>query len=277
MMPPAATNAESLFHVVAQLSEQQRTEAANPSVARLLQLTLPELSVLLNGKVAPLATATSVAQAQAISSQLNNAGVDTVVVSDENLELQTQPKEIATLGLDDASVAASAHRTGVRMTTPWDEVMLIVLGRMYSTTTEVEHTRLRKQVVDERQLMTDEAVLDLYHRGDPTGWRIRAGNFDFSCLGAVKKPTAFENFRALVENLRRKAINVQFDEEYVRLRPALNKIWPLQPTGSSWDRKRTAIRETRMTATVSDNELQFTRYSRLHWFLLAANHHDHAR
>lgn len=274
---PAATSAEGLFHVVAHLNEQQRTEATNPSVARLLQLTPPELSALLNGNVAPLTTATSATQAQAIASQLNSAGVNTVIVSEDDLKVRTGPQEIATLGLDDASVVALAHRTGARITTSWDDVMLIVVGRIYSTTTEVEQTRLRKQVLDERQLMTDEAVLDLYHRGDAPGLRIRAGNFDFSCLGSEKRPTAFENFRMLVERLRRKATNARFDEDYVRMRPVLNKVWPLQPTGSSWDRKRTAIRETRTTATVSDNEVQFTRYSRLHRFLHAASRQDDAR
>ena len=223
----AATEAESLFHVVARLREQDRTIAENPSVARLSQLTRQELSVLLSGKLAPLATATSATQAQAISNQLNKTGITTTTIPEEDLKLQTPPKEIGTLALGDSSLTAVDRRTGAKMDTPWEDVTLVVIGRLFFTTTEVEQTRRRKQVVEERQLTTDEAVFDIYHRGDATGWRIRAGNFDFSCLGNDKKPTAFENFRAVVDSLRKKAGNALFDEDYLRIRAALTKVWPL--------------------------------------------------
>ena len=96
-----------------------------------------------------------------------------------------------------------------------------------------------------------------------TGWRIRAGSFDFSCLGAEKKPVAFENFRALADVLRRNAAHAVYDDSYVRIRVALNKVWPLEARAGATERRRTLTREINATATISDNELQFTRYSRL--------------
>ncbi|HEX5702642.1 MAG TPA: hypothetical protein VFX97_05445 [Pyrinomonadaceae bacterium] len=154
------------------------------------------------------------------------------------------------------------------MSVPWNDVVLIVLGRLFFTTTEVEQKRDKsKQVLDERQLTSDEAVLDIYSRADETGWRIRAGSFDFSCLGAEKKPIAFENFRALTEVLRRNSPHAVGDDSYVRMRIALNKVWPLEARASASEKRRTLVREINATATISDNEFQFTRYSRLLRFL----------
>ncbi|MFZ0750698.1 MAG: hypothetical protein WAM70_15145, partial [Pyrinomonadaceae bacterium] len=155
-------------------------------------------------------------------------------------------------------------RTGEKASVPWNDVVLIVLGRLYFMTTEVEQKRGKsKQVLDERQLTSDEAVLDIYCRADETGWRIRAGSFDFSCLGAEKKPVAFENFRALAEVLRRNAPHAVYDDSYVRLRVALNKVWPLESRANATERRRTLTREIDATATISDNENQFTRYARM--------------
>jgi hypothetical protein len=156
--------------------------------------------------------------------------------------------------------------------------VLIALGRLYFTTTEVEQTPDKsKQVLDERQLTSDEAVLDLYSRADETGWRIRAGSFDFSCLGAEKKLIAFENFRALVDVLRRNSDYAVCDDDYVRMRVALNKVWPLAARVGETERRRTLTGEINATATVSDNELQFTRYSRLLRFFHDSELQDDAR
>jgi len=236
--------------------------------AQLLNLSPPELNALLSARVAPLYAATAAEQAQAISDKLRNVGTQPLIISDAQLNLATPPKQIAALTIDKDSMTASLRRTGERVSVPWNDVVLIVLGRLYFTTTEVEQKRDKsKKVLDERQLTSDEAVLDIYSRADETGWRIRAGSFDFSCLGAEKKPIAFENFRALAEVLRRNSPHAVGDESYVRMRVALNKVWPLEARAGASERRRTLAREINATATISDNELQFTRYSRLLRFL----------
>ena len=264
---PEKGTAEDVVHVVA-LAARSDGREVSVETAQLLNLTPPELSSLLSARVAPVYTTTATEQAQAISDKLRSVGVEPATISDAQLNLATPPKQIAALAMDNDALTASVRRAGERVSVPWNDVVLIVLGRLYFTTTEVEQKRDKsKQVLDERQLTTDEAVLDIYSRADETGWRIRAGSFDFSCLGAEKKLVAFENFRALADVLRRNGPHAVCDDSYVRIRVALNKVWPLEARAGASERRRTLTREIDATAIISDNELQFTRYSRLLRFL----------
>jgi hypothetical protein len=259
--------AEDVVHLVAVTARSDASEVS-AETAQLLNLAPPELNSLLSARVAPLYATSATQQAKAISDKLRSVGIEPVTISDAQLNLATPPKQIAALALDNDALTASVRRTGERVSVTWNNVVLIVLGRLYFTTTEVEQKRDKsKQVLDERQLTSDEAVLDIYPRADEDGWRIRAGSFDFSCLGAEKKPIAFENFCALVDLLRRSAADAVCDDGYVRVRVALNKVWPLEARAGASERRRTLTRDVSATATISDNELQFTRYSRLLRFL----------
>jgi hypothetical protein len=269
--------AGSFVHVLAVPARSDGREVS-AEIAQLLDLASSELNSLLSGRVAPLYATTETKRAQAISDTLRTVGIEPVTISDEQLNLATPPKQIAALAIENDDLTASVRRTGERVSVPWNDVVLIVLGRLYFTTTEVEHQRDKsKQVLDERQLTSDEAVLDIYSRADETGWRIRAGSFDFSCLGPEKKATAFENFRALADLLRRNSPQAVCDDGYVRLRVALNKVWPLEARAGATERLRTLTRAIDATATVSDNELQFTRYSRLLRFFHDSELQDDAR
>lgn len=254
---------EDFVHVVSVTADSDGS-GVSAETAQLLNLAPTELNSLLNTRVAPLYATTATEQAQAISDKLRSVGIEPVTISDAQLNLATPPKQIAALAMDNDAVTASVRRADERVSVPWNDVVLIVLGRLYFMTTEVEQKRGKsKQVLDERQLTSDEAVLDIYSRADETGWRIRAGSFDFSCLGAEKKPVAFENFRALADVLRRNAPHAVYDDSYVRLRVALNKVWPLESRANATERRRTLTREIDATATISDNEIQFTRYARM--------------
>ena len=259
--------AEDFLNVVA-IPARSETREVSTELAGSLNLAASELNLLLNGRVAPLCATTATKEAQAISDELRRAGIEPLAISDGQLNLTTPPRQIAALTMENDAFTASVRRTGERVSVPWNEVVLIVVGRLYSTKTEVEQKRDRsKQVLNERQLTSDEAVLDIYPGSEESGWRIRADSFDFSCLGAEKKPIAFENFRVLVDLLRRKSSHAVCDDHYVRMRVALNKVWPVESRTGASERRRTLMREVSATATVNDNELQFTRYSRLLRFL----------
>ena len=255
--------AEDFVNVVAVPACSDGREV-NAEIAQSLNLEPAELSMLLSGRVAPLYATSATDQAQAIVEKLRSAGIEPLTISDAQLSLATPPKQAAVLGIQNDALTAIERRTGKRVSMAWNDVVLIVLGRLYFTTTEVEQKRDKsKQVLDERVLTADEAVLDIYPAADGIGWRIRVGSFDFSCLGQEKKATAFENFRALTNLLRRNSPQAVCDDAYVRLRAALNKVWPLAAHAGATERRRTRAREINATATTSDNELQFTRYSRL--------------
>jgi len=271
------SNSAVSFHVVA-LDAKQFEIALEDQLAGMLNIKPAELTALLAHPTgAPLLAVKSGTQAQVAAQKLSEHGVRTRIISDEQLCPERSPVAISTLKILEDALVGQVGRSGQTVSASWDEITLVVIGRLYFETREIDQKRRRaKQVIDERELLTDEAVLDVYTRGDEHGWRIRASNFDFSCLGENKKLTTFENFLSLTSLLRGHASAALFDDWYVRLRSALNDVWPRQPSASVKERRRTAFGDFDSSVTSIDNEIQFTRYSRLLRYLHSSQAEDHA-
>jgi hypothetical protein len=263
--PQPETTSENTFHIVALPAPEQPDDKTLSEIAQSLNIPPRELSSLISGLIgAPLFAANSEPQAQIVSEKLRGRGLTTIAISDEQLAVQVAPKEIGALEIQGDCVVGNARRGGERLIGQWTDIALIVVGRLYFATSEIDQKGNRsKRVIDERELLTDEAVLDIYLRDDATGWRIRAGSFDFSCLSEDKKLTAFANFNALTELLRQRATNAVCDDSYLRLRGALDGVWPVEQRDGAKEKRRTALGGFDSSATITDNELQFTRYSRL--------------
>jgi hypothetical protein len=200
------------------------------------------------------------------------------VISEEQLGLDNAPKPISALKIHPDRVVGSVGRGAHPVDESWAKITLIVIGRLYFATREIDQKQNRsQQVIDEREMSTDEAVVDVYFAGDAQGWRIRAASFDFSCLGERKQLTAFANFRALITLLRQHASAAAFDDSYVHLRAALNSVWPPEPTATAKGKGRSVFHTFDSSVTSIDNECQFTRYSRLLRHLYSAKMlEDHA-
>jgi hypothetical protein len=265
------------FHVVA-IAPAQIEEVALEQVAWMLELKPSDLQSLLGHPAgAPVFAVDSAKQAQIAADKLHENGIRTRVISDELLGLETPPFAIAAFDVRSDALVGRVGRSKQTVAARWDEIRLVVIGRLYFETRAIDQKRSRaKRIVDEREMLTDEAVLDIYPRGDDHGWRIRAGNFDFSCLGDDKHLTAFANFSALTTLLREHMKRTAFDDSYVRLRSALNNVWPSDPIARTEERRRTAFGDFDSSVTSIDNELQFTRYSRLLRCLHASQAEDHA-
>jgi len=155
------------------------------------------------------------------------------------------------------------------VTASYEDIRLIVQGRLFLQRVEAEENKRggRTKLSDRRELSSDDCVLDIYSRTSEVNWRIVASNFDFSCLGARKRATAFENFGLLVELLIERA-RVPYDDAYIRSRQLLNMVWPLeQRITKEHGRRSRAGKSGVATITITDNEGQFTRYSRLRHYL----------
>ena len=155
---------------------------------------------------------------------------------------------------------------GERVSVRWDDLTLIVAGRLLVNRVEVEERRRRgrPEPRDTRELFSDEAVLDLYTGASVGGCRITANAFDFSCLGVEKAMTTFENLTTLLGKLRERAPNVELDDSYVSLRPVLQNVWPLEAQTRKGDWRRSGAGKFDIaTVTTTDNKAQFNRYSRL--------------
>ena len=242
-------------------------EASLAEAAALLRLKVPELSRLLGvGQPVPLSRVATSEEAALIGEELRRFGIETVTVAHLDLQLEVAAKKIRALELSDGSLTAVPTSGSDKATARWDEVTLVVAGRLHLNRQETEERkrRGRKQTVNSRQLSSDESVLDLYVKSDEVSWRINAHNFDFSCLGSAKAVTTFENFAALISLLRERATNAQLDDSYNQARPALATVWPVeQQTRKGEWRRSGAGKFDVATVTTTDNEAQFTRYSRL--------------
>ena len=249
------------------LNDQTTTQAAS-----LLRLGVADLTRIMQApKPLPLARAASPEEAGLILESLSRLGLETMIVSDQTLALETSPpRRLRTIELQENDLVV--HPTlGEGNSIPWGEIKLVTGGRLFAKQVETKERKRRgaeKQILEARETTTDEAVLDIYTQGQDGGWRIMANNFDFSCLGERKTLLASENFTTLVMLIREHTPDAEHDLAYHKLRRSLELVWPSEQQTSSlgWRRDRAGKYSTG-EMTITSNKSQFTRYSRLCHFL----------
>lgn len=235
----------------------------------LLRLDAARLTEIVGaGRALPLARASSVAEGELILERLGALGLAAELFADE--ELAKPPARARALTLDEAALVCWPGLDGEPRRVAWSEVLLLVKGRVVTKRVEVEERRDklggRGEVVETREIASDEAVLDIYaaSQSEEDCFRVMADGFDYSCLGADKGLLARENFVTLVEALRARATAAVFDDEYASARALLSAAWPpAERTESAGLRRERPGRFNTEAATVVTNEPQFTRYSRL--------------
>lgn len=244
-----------------------------PQMAELLRLNVADLGRIIETREPlPIARATTPDEASLIERRLDEMGAKVMVVADSDLEQEESvTKRVRALELTENALVLYSAGGPESWHVPWKEILLLAVGRLLVREIEVEERKglkPEKILVDTREINTDDSVLDIYAAQGKTVWRITAGNFDFSCLGSQKKWVAAQNFSTLIEILRERATEAFYDASYNRVRLALNIVWPLeQETESRGWRRTGAGRVSTEAVTKSDNEIQFTRYSRLRHYL----------
>lgn len=220
----------------------------------------------------PVARAAAHDEATLIQRKLGEMKLTALVIADGDLGLEeSATKRARALELTESALVAYPAGGGDECRVLWTAIVLLVAGRLFMREVEVEERKGRRaenEIVDAREMSADEAVLDIYTAQGNDSWRIKSSNFDFSCLGARKNLVAAQNFSVLAETLRVRATEALFDDSYNRVRHALAIAWPpeQQTESRGWHRKRPGQVSTE-SVTRSDNELQFTRYSRLRRYL----------
>ncbi len=247
------------------------TEEAVAEATGLLRLGVLDLGKILQaGRPLPLVRTASGEEAALIQQRMTRLGLETVIVSDEALGLESPVRRLRTMNFSDTELVFFPSN-GPAETTAWSEVGLVVTGRMFSKQLETKERMRRgaeKLFLDARETTNDEAVLDLYTQKPDGGWRVLANNFDFSCLGERKSLLAAENFATLVPLILERALQAEHDDSYHSLRHSLELAWPSdQETSSRGWRRDMAGKYSTSEVAVTSNEAQFTRYSRLLHFL----------
>jgi hypothetical protein len=248
--------------------------AAEESVRELASLLRAEPDVLreclAERRPLPLARVGSREEAELIVGRFASAGLGAETLSDEDLLVHEPPRRVRALALTEDELVSTGQPGEEPWRMKWAEVGLLVTGRIVRKRVEVEERREKSrrdgEVVDSRELTTDEEVLDIYSVSDEhtAGWRVMADNFDYTCLGARKSLLARENFAALVRALGTRAGGAVLDEDYARLRRLLAAAWPPAARDDTLGFRRERFgRYNTGASTVVSNEAQFTRYSRL--------------
>jgi len=257
LLPPAAN-----------LSETCLTEMAD-----FLRLEKEELQQILASKLpVPLARSSSKEDAELIQRRLKTAQLNSLLIADASLGLEP-PIKLRALEFHDHGVRAYQSPQAQPQELVWNDFVLIVWGRITRKRVELQEERKGKEnrVLAADQFFSDESVLDLFVKQGPAPFRIASGSFDFSCLAQKKMLVAPENMSILIEVFRERAQGIAYDQTYNSVRKTLEPVWRSEQQNESkgWRRDRPG-KVSLGTATETSNESQFSRYSRLRFYLLNA-------
>ena len=263
-LPAASTG---LYVVLSVRPNEPIDESCLQQIATRAELKLPDLqSALTASGCLPLMQVNTMKEADDLVGEFRALGIETSLITSADLSPTSANRKIRALEFSSNGLTGLVGTSAERFFEKWGDLTLLVTGRLQISNVEdvVRRKRGGQKPVDRRELTNDESIFDLYGRTGADGWRIVADSFDFSCLGEKKGMTAFANFRALINLLREQAENLEVNDSYLTVRPLLAHVWPLgASTRTGGWRRSGAGKFDISTVTSTDNENQFTSYSRL--------------
>jgi hypothetical protein len=255
--------------------DQPVTEEVFSNAGELLKLSPENVQLILSQKTpVPVARTASREEAELVCHRLRDLGLSCITLSDDDLGLsltENAVKRVRAMSFDDDRLTIHQAGAGEEVKLQWADVILIVPGRLLETRLEITERMSRKgenEILDTSEFFRDEAVIDFYTATHSLTWRVSANGFDFSCLDRQKTLVSNENLDRLRQLMVAKAVKAKYDDSYVRLRNLLELAWGTQQESQSsgWRRERPGKLSVGL-ATIKSNERQFTRYSRLRYYL----------
>ena len=209
-------------------------------------------------------------EADEVEARLARLGLGVGRVDDKALNLAKPPMRLKGIDIGDGSLTFLQFNSNENSVVDISDVALLVVGSIVTTNAESKLKKKRKEIkeFDEHISSSDHAVVDIYTSGDGAGYRILQHGFDFSCLGERKSLLASENVKRLVEMLRELLPDAEFDRSYASKSAILDRIWPRTVANTSRGIERSWFGVQRSLGTMTSNEEQFTRYSRMRRKLL---------
>ena len=254
------------------LLPHDQAEAVIVEAAALLKLSVENVrEVILQGTPLPVARTASHEESKLVTERLRDLGLQCLTVSDAELGSSDAVRRVRSMMFGDESLTIQQAGAAEQTNVSWSDIVLIVTGRLFETRLEIKERMTRKpenEILDTSEFFRDEFVIDFYTTANPTTWRVGANGFDFSCLGREKALVVNENMGKLHALLIEKASNAQVDDSYARVRNLLELAWTTQAEtqSSGWRRERPGKLSVGVS-TIKSNEIQFTRYSRLRYYL----------
>lgn len=255
---------------------RERDPCVKPDTERLaafLSMDAADLSMIIDvGTPLPIARVESEKEADVLRTGLEKFGLKCTLVKDDDLAADKPPVRLGGMEINDQQLKLKDFNTGNLTDTAMADLVLIVPGSITESrvdSLEKKGFRKKAQLIEESATATDEAILDIYFRPEPTGFRVRMAGFDFSCLGEDKGLLAGENLHRLIALLKGRAQNAILVNNYAAVRQALGRVWDIESRKDSKGVQHSGFGKAQMGAIASTNNLnQFTKYSRLQWHLL---------
>ena len=253
--------------------DQVPSQEVITQAAELLKLSADKLQeVLSQGTALPVARTASREESELVFNRLQDLGLSSLNLSDQDLDLtENAVKRVKSMVFADDYLTIQLAGVGEETIVAWTDIVLILSARLMETRVEISegiNRKPEKEILDASEFFRDQAVIDFYTSAHSCTWRVSANGFDFSCLGKEKALIANENFSRLKRVISSRAVNANVDESYQRMRNILELAWTTQPDiqSTGWRRERPGKLSLGMTTTKS-NESQFTRYSRLRYYM----------
>ncbi len=249
------------------------TGADLTAIAGIVGLEPEKLAeIAATGYPLPIARAGSQPEADIIIEALKPLGIDAFAVSDEKLMPDRSPVRLRGIRFGDSSLNLIDFGSGGVTGLALDDIAVIVAGTISeSRIDQTEKLRRGKEVkvLDQVETGKAEAVLDIYDRGNPSGFRVMLAGFDFSCLGIEKTFLAVENMKRLTQMLIALAPNARFIDNYRDVRKPLSSVWEIDERKDPKGMQRAGFAKFEFGKTFSRSNLrQMNKYSRLQWHLL---------
>lgn len=265
---------EKAFNLIFVSAEKKDFDERSLSeIARMTRLGEETIKrIFETGKPLPIARPESLKEADIVRERLKEQGVETCVLSDEDMATDNFPKRLRSLEFGEDSLALRLFNTEEVREIPRGDLVLIVTGAVFEKrieSIEKRKTKGENKTLDATETASDEMLIDLYAKDDKTGFRIEQKGFDFSCLGADKTMLAAHNIKILVEKLKEFAAHAEIADDYLQIRELLGEIWEVEHRTDSQGIKRHSFGKFDLTnLATSSNKNQFTKYSRLRRNLL---------
>jgi hypothetical protein len=259
--------------------DQAVSDEVIAAAAALLKLSTENVrEVVSHGVALPVARTASREESELVTGRLRELGLRCLNVSDAELGLSFSSdsvRRVRSMMFDDDSLTIQRAGAAEQTNVSWSEIDLILTGRLFETRLEITERMTRKaenEILNTSEFSWDEYVIDFYTTGHSSTWRVSGNGFDFSCLGREKALIVNENMDRLLKLMSEKAVNAKVDDSYARVRSLLELVWTTQAeTQSSGWRRQGPGKLSVGASTTRSNETQFTRYSRLSFYLKAAD------
>lgn len=216
----------------------------------------------------PLTRTATLEEAKIVAEKLDFLGIRTRIIDD--LSLSREPSRIRRIDFLDEELIITHFNSGKTERVSKKELSLVVCGFLYERRIHSIEARKKRQnkLKEASEFDNDRPLIDIYTKSNSIGYRIFPNGFDFSGLGIEKKRLATENLPMLLEKLSSCSSEVNLIDNYMRIYKLLRNIWDFEQSKNSIGWRRKGFGGFELESELLINNLnQFTKYSRLQWFL----------